>query len=54
MYVIGNPNTNLISPSEKLKVKIHSVDMIPTSWQSWVTKEIDKYRQIFESMDNSN
>ena len=54
MYVNENLNTNLISTSEKLKIKVHSVDMIPTSWQSWVTKEIDKFRKKFESMDISN
>ena len=47
MYVIENPNTNLVSTSEKLKVKVHSVDMIPTSWQSWVIKKIEKFRKQF-------
>ena len=54
MYVIENPNTNLVSTSEKLKIKVHSVDTIPTSLQNWVTKEIDKFRKKFELIDIAN
>ena len=45
IYVNENPNTNLISTSEKLKVKVHSVNMISTSWQRWVSKEIVKLKK---------
>ena len=45
MYVNENPNTNLISTSEKLQVKVHSVNMIPISWQRWVSKEIVKLKK---------
>ena len=31
IYVNENPNTHIIKTSEKLKVKIHSVNMIPIS-----------------------
>ena len=54
MYVIESPNTNLISTSEKLQVKVHYVNMIPTSWQRWVSKEIVKLKTQFESIDISN
>ena len=45
IYVNENPNTNLISTSEKLKVKVHSVNMITNSWQRWVSKEIIKLKK---------
>ena len=54
MYVIESPNTNLISTSEKLQVTVHSVNIITTSWQSWVAKEIVKLKKQFESIDISN
>ena len=39
-YVNENPDTNILSTSEKLKVKIHLVNMIPFAWRSYVSKEI--------------
>ena len=38
IYVNENPNTNLLSTTEKVKVKIHSVNMIPISWRGYVSK----------------
>ena len=40
IYVKENPDTDLFSTSEKVKVKIHSVNMIPIAWLSYVSKEI--------------
>ena len=54
IYVNENPNTNLISTSEKLKVKVHSINMIPPLWQRWVLKEIVKLKKQFESIDITN
>ena len=51
IYVNENPNTNIISTSEKLKVKIHSVNMIPISLQRWVSKEIVELKKKFELID---
>ena len=33
IYVNENTNTNLLRTSEKVKVKIYSVNMIPFSWR---------------------
>ena len=40
IYVNENQNTNLLSTSEKVKVKIHSVNMIAIAWRGYVSKEI--------------
>ena len=40
IYVNENPNPNLLSTSEKLKVKSHSVNMIPIAWRGYISKEI--------------
>ena len=40
IYFNENSNTNLRSTSEKLKVKIHSVNMIPIAWRGYFSKEI--------------
>ena len=40
IYVKENPDTDILSTSEKVKVKIHLVNMIPFAWRSYVSKEI--------------
>ena len=52
IYVNENPNTNLLSTTEKVKVKIHSVNMIPISWRGYVSKEIIKLKTEFDQSDN--
>ena len=47
-----NPNPNLLSTSEKGKVKIHSVNIIPISWRGYVSKEIIKLKTEFDPSDN--
>ena len=48
IYVKENPDTNLLSPLEKVKVKIHVVNMIPFEWLSYVSKEIIRLKKEFE------
>ena len=52
IYVNENPNTNIISTSEKVKVTIHLVNMIPTSWRGYVSKEIIRLKNEFDQSDN--
>ena len=52
IYVNENTNTNLLSTSEKVKVKIHSVNMIPMSWRGYVSKEIIRLKKVFDQSDN--
>ena len=41
IYIKENPETNLLSTSEKVKVKIHLVSMIPFVWRNYVSNEIE-------------
>ena len=52
IYVQENPNTNLLSTSEKVKVKIHLVIMIPFAWCNYVSKEIIRLKKQFEQSEN--
>ena len=52
IYVNENPNTNLLSTSEKVKVKLHSVNMIPISWSGYVSKEIIRLKKEFDQSDD--
>ena len=52
IYVNENPNPNLLSTSEKLKVNIHSVNMIPIAWRGYISKEIISLKKVFDQSDN--
>ena len=52
MYVEENPLTKYLTALEKLKVKKHSLDMIPVSWQSYVSQESNKMKIKFKKNDN--
>ena len=52
VYVKENPDTDLLSTSEKVKVKIHLVNIIPFAWLSCVSKEIVRLKKEFEQSDN--
>ena len=41
MCVEDNPLTKHLNAIDKLKVKKHSLIMIPSSWQSYVSKELN-------------
>ena len=52
IYVKENPDTELLSTSDKIKVKIHLVNMIMFVWRSCVSKEIVRLKKEFEQRDN--
>jgi len=52
IYVNKNTNTNLLSTSEKVKKKIHAVNMIPIAWRGYVSKEIVRLKKEFDQSDN--
>ena len=52
IYVKENQDTDLLSTSEKVKVKIHSVNMIPFAWLSYVSNEIVRLKKEFEQSYN--
>ena len=52
IYFNENSNTNLLSTSEKLKVKIHSVNMILIALRGYVSKEIVRFKKEFDQSDN--
>ena len=45
IYVNENPNPNLLSTSEKLKVNIYSVNMIPIAWPGYISIEIISFKK---------
>ena len=45
IYVKENPDTELLSTSDKIKVKIHLVNMIPFVWRSYVSKGIVRFKK---------
>ena len=53
IYIYINPDTDLLSTSEKLNVKIHLVNMIPCVWRSYVSKGIVTLKR-FEQSYNLN
>ena len=52
IYVKENTDTELLSTSDKIKVKIHLVNMILFVWRSCVSKEIVRLKKEFEQRDN--
>ena len=52
IYVKKNPDTNLLSTSENVKVKVHLVSMISFVWRNCVSKEIDRLKKELEQSDN--
>ena len=52
IYVKENPDTNLLSTSEKVKVKILLVSMIPFASCNCVSKEIIRLKKEFEQRNN--
>ena len=52
IYVKENLDTNLLSNSEKVKLKIHLVSMIPFAWRDYVSKEIIRLKKEFEQRNN--
>ena len=52
IYVNENTNTNLLSTSEKINVKIHSVNMVPITWRGYVSKEIVRFKKEFDQSYN--
>ena len=50
IYVRENPDINLLSTSEKVKVNL--VSMIPFAWCNYVSKEIDILKKEFEQSDS--
>ena len=52
IFVKENPDTNLLSTSEKVKVKIHLVSMILFAWRTYISKEIIRLKREFEQSDN--
>ena len=52
IYVKENPDTNLLSTSENVKVKINLVSMISFVWHNYVSKEIDRLKKELEQSDN--
>ena len=52
IYVKENPDTNLLSTSENVKVKVHLISMISFVWRNCVSKEIDRLKKELEQSDN--
>ena len=52
IFAKENLDTNLLSTSEKVKVKIHLVSMIPFTQRSYVSKKIIRLKKEFEQSDN--
>ena len=50
IYVRENPDINLLSTSEKIKVNF--VSIIPFVCRNYVSKEIDRLKKEFEQSDN--
>ena len=45
MYVYDNQNTNLLSQSQKKKVKEHIIDIVSRMWRKYVTKQIEMLKE---------
>ena len=52
MYVEENPSTKYLTSLDKLKVKNHSLDMIPVTWKSYVSQESNKMKIKFKNDEN--
>ena len=52
IYVKENPDTNLLSTSEKVKAKIHLVSMIPFAWRIYLSKDVVRLKKVLKQSDN--
>ena len=52
IYVKENPDTNLLSTSEKVKVKIYLVSMIPFAWRIYLSNCFVRLKKVFKQSDN--